>query len=55
MTPTKEQKDKAKEILGKSKGNIYVNESGEFFTSQNLAALSAKNNKEKYALAYENK
>ena len=53
--PTKEQKDKAKKILGKSKGKVYVNESGEFFTREDLAALSVKNNKEKYAVAYESK
>jgi hypothetical protein len=53
--PTNEQKAKAKEILGKSKGKIFVNEDGEFFTSENLAALSVENKKDKYALAFENK
>lgn len=55
MQVTREQKEKGKEISGKSKCTVYVNESGEFFTSQNLASLSVNGNKEKYAIAYDNK
>ncbi len=55
MTVTKEQKEKAQKILGKSKGVIYVNNKGEFFTTENLAAVSVENKKDNYALACENK
>jgi hypothetical protein len=55
MQATKEQKEKGKELLAGKKGAIYVNKQGEFFTHENLAALSVKNKKEDYAIAYENK
>ena len=53
--PTKEQKAQAKELLGKGKGQIFVNEKGEFFSSENRAALSVGNKKDGYALAFESK
>jgi hypothetical protein len=55
MTATQEQKSRAKEILGKAKGKVYVNAGGEYFTREDLAALSVKNKKDDYALAYENR
>ncbi|MDR0829648.1 MAG: hypothetical protein LBN95_06015 [Prevotellaceae bacterium] len=50
MTATKEQKEKALEIAKKQKINaVWVNEKGEFFTTENYAMLSVGNKKDKVA------
>ncbi len=50
MEVTKEQKKQAQELASKHKvKSIFINESGEFFTEQNLAALSVGGDKEKFA------
>jgi hypothetical protein len=49
MKPTKEHIETGKE-LAKKHGlkQLFVNESGEFFTSQNAASLSVGHNKDKF-------
>ncbi|MBD8348583.1 hypothetical protein [Dysgonomonas sp. HGC4] len=49
MTATAEQIEKGKEIAKDLKvKKLYLNDKGEFFTSQNLASLSVKADKKKY-------
>jgi 23S rRNA pseudoU1915 N3-methylase RlmH len=49
MNVTKEQKAKALEIAKAQKVKaVWVNEKGEYFTSEDLASLSVKGKKDKY-------
>lgn len=49
MKATKEQIEKGKELAEKLKTDIlFINEAGEYFTSENLAQLSVKGDKKKY-------
>lgn len=55
MELKKEQIKEGKALLKKlSIEKVYVNESGEFFTSHNLVSLSVKNDKVKFAEITEN-
>lgn len=49
MKANQEQIEKGKGVAKQLKTDIlFINESGEFFTNENLAQLSVKGNKEKY-------
>jgi hypothetical protein len=49
MKITEAQLKRARELAAKHGcKELFINEKGEFFTSQNYAALSVKNNKEKW-------
>lgn len=49
MKITDEQRAKAQELAEKLKvSKLYVNDKGEYFTSENLAQLSVEGNKKKY-------
>lgn len=49
MKATEEQFEKGKAIAEKLKVNtLFINEGGEYFTSENLAQLSVKGDKKKY-------
>jgi hypothetical protein len=50
MQVTKVMKEKTVEIAKEQKANVlWVNKSGEFFTTENMASLSVKGKKEEYA------
>lgn len=50
MQVTKVIKEKAAEVANAQKASVlWVNKNGEFFTTENMAALSVKGKKEEYA------